>query len=74
MTKEFLDFHRLDELKNFTTNILLKLVIKSCTGIRAFIGYSYTGSRALKMRDFHYRTSPIGYWGKGSTVGWYKVL
>ena len=19
-------------------------------------------------------TSPIGYWGKGSTIGWYKVL
>ncbi|KAL0007679.1 hypothetical protein SO802_009181 [Lithocarpus litseifolius] len=24
------------------------------------------------MRDCHYRTSPIVYWGKGSTVGWYK--
>ena len=29
------DLHRLDELKNFAANILLKLVIKSCTGIRA---------------------------------------
>ena len=28
----------------------------------------------IKMRDCHYRTSPIGYWDKGSTVGWYKVL
>ena len=26
------------------------------------------------MRDCHYRTSPIGYWSKGSTIGWYKVL
>ena len=26
------------------------------------------------MRDCHYRASPIGYSGKGSTVGWYKVL
>ena len=26
------------------------------------------------MRDCHYRTSPIRYWSKGSTVGWYKVL
>ena len=26
------------------------------------------------MRDYHYRTSSIKYWGKGSTVGWYKVL
>ena len=38
MTKELLDFHRLDELKNFATNILLKLVIKSRTKIRASIG------------------------------------
>ena len=27
----------------------------------------------IKRRDCYYRTSPIGYWGKGSTVGWYKV-
>ena len=26
LTKEFLDLHRVDELKNFATNILLKLV------------------------------------------------
>ena len=26
------------------------------------------------MRDCHYRTSSIGYWGKGLTIGWYKVL
>ena len=26
VTKEFLDLHRLDELKNFTANIFLKLV------------------------------------------------
>ena len=63
MTKQLLDFHHLDELKNFTANIFLKLVIKLCTGICA-----------LKMGDYHYRTSPIGHWGKGSTVGWYKVL
>ena len=62
-----------DEQKNFATNILLKLVIKLHTGIRT-IGLSRTRSRALKMRDCHYRISPIEYWGKGSTVGWYKVL
>ena len=28
----------------------------------------------IEMRDCHYITSPIRYWGKGSTVGWYKVL
>ena len=27
----------------------------------------------IKRRDCYYRTSSIGYWGKGSTVGWYKV-
>ena len=27
MAKEFLDFYHLDELKNFATNILLKLVV-----------------------------------------------
>ena len=26
------------------------------------------------MRDCHYITNSIGYWGKGSTVGWYQVL
>ena len=26
------------------------------------------------MRDCHYITSPIVYWGKGSTVSWYQVL
>ena len=38
MTKEFLDLHRVDELKNFVTNILLKLVCWSRTGIRVSIG------------------------------------
>ena len=37
MTKELHDFHRLDELKNFAANILLKLVIKLCIEIRASI-------------------------------------
>ena len=26
------------------------------------------------MRDCHYIISPIGYWGKSSTVCWYQVL
>ena len=58
MTKQLHDLYRLDELKNFVVNIFLKLVIKS-----------HTGSCAVKMRDCYYRTSLIGYWGKGSTVG-----
>ena len=28
----------------------------------------------IKRRDYHCITSPIRYWGKGSTVDWYKVL
>ena len=60
MTKHYLDLHYVDELKNFVANNLLSWCLKSRTGIRA--------------TNCHYRTSPIGYWGKGSTIGWYKVL
>ena len=74
MIKGLHDIYRVDELKDFAANIFLKLVIKLCTRIFAPIGQSSTGSRALKRRDYPYRTSPNGYWGKGSTVGWYKVL
>ena len=28
----------------------------------------------IEWRDCRYITSPIGYWGKGSTIGWYQVL
>ena len=28
----------------------------------------------IEIRDYHYITSPIRYWYKGSTVDWYKVL
>ena len=35
MTKEFRDLYRVDEMKNFATNIFLKLVCKPRTGIRA---------------------------------------
>ena len=28
----------------------------------------------IKRRDYHYKTSPIGYWGNDLTIGWYKVL
>ena len=36
-------------------------------------GVGATGN-TTKRRDCHYRTSPIGYWDKGSTVCWYKLL
>ena len=38
VTKELLNFHRVDELKNFVTNIFLKLVCQSRTRIRSSIG------------------------------------
>ena len=47
--------------------------LKSRIVIRA-IGLSRTWEPCIKRGNCHYRTSPIGYWGKGSTVGWYKVL
>ena len=28
----------------------------------------------IEQKDYHYNTSPIRYWGKGSTIGWYWVL
>ena len=68
VTKELCDLHRVDELKNFATNIFLKLVSKLRTRI-------YTSNWLVMYwelcigKDYHYRTSPVGYWGKGSTVG-----
>ena len=69
MTKNFLDLHRADELKNFAANNLLSWCLKSRTRIRT-IGYSRTWEPCIKKGNCHYRTSPIGYWGKGSTVSW----
>ena len=39
MTKQLQDLHRLDELKNFAANIILKLVIKSRIGIGAIVSH-----------------------------------
>ena len=73
MTKHLLNLHRLDELKNFAANNLLRLVIKvTYWDPRNWLVMYW--ELCIKRRDCHYRTSPIGYWGKDSTVGWYKVL
>ena len=48
-----------DELKNFAANIVFKLV--------ELVTY---WDSCIERKDSHYNTSPIGYWGKGSTVGW----
>ena len=60
--KELHDLHRVGELKNFATNILLKLVLvtywDSCKGVSRVLGSAdrigklHTGSRALKAEIF----------------------
>ena len=73
VTKHFLDLHHLDKWKNFAANNLLQLVIEvAYWDLRNWL-VMYR-ELCIKRRDCHYRTSPIGYWGKGSTVSWYKVL
>ena len=47
---------------------------KPRTGIRTLNWLVTYWESCIKRRDCHYRTSSIGYWGKGSIVGWYKVL
>ena len=69
MIKHLPDLHRVDELKNFATNNLLRLVIEvaywdPCNWLVMYLG------AVLQKGNCHYRTSPIRYWGKGSTVGW----
>ena len=62
-----------DELKNFAANNFLQLVIEvTYQDPRNWLVMYW--EPCIRRRDCHYRTSPIGYWGKGSTVGWYKVL
>ena len=74
VTKELLDLHHLDELKNFAANILLKLVCQSRTGNPCIDWLVMYLEPCIKRRDCHYITSPIGYQGKCSTVGQYQVL
>ena len=63
---------------------------KDCFGVSHVLGFVQRGKLHTRIcssdwlvtywelcitrRDCHYRTSPIGYWDKGSAVGWYKVL
>ena len=74
VNKELRDLHCIDELKNFAANILLKLVCKPHIGICALNWLVTYWELCNERRDCHYRTSPIRYWNKGSTVGWYKLL
>ena len=49
-----------DEVKNLAANIFFKLV--------ELITY---WDLCIERKDCCCNTSPIGYWGKGSTVSWY---
>ena len=69
MTKEFRDLYRVGELKNFAVNIFLKLVSKPRTKIHASNWLVMYWEPCITRRDCYYRTSPIKYWGKDSTVG-----
>ena len=69
ITKELRDLHHVYELKNFAVNIFLKLVSKLYIGIHALNWLVTYWEPCIKRRYCHYRISPIGYWGKGSTVG-----
>ena len=50
----------INELKNFAANNLLQVGVL----------VTYWDS-CIERRDCRYNISPIGYWGKGATVGWY---
>ena len=69
MTKHLLDLHRVDELKNFVANNIFRLVIEVAYWDPRNWLVTYLGAVHQKG-NCHYKTSPIGYWGKGLTVGW----
>ena len=67
--KHLLDLHRVDEVKNFAVNNLLSWCFEvvywdphNCL--------SRTWEPCIRKGNCYYRTSLIGYWNKGSTVGW----
>ena len=64
MTKHLLDFHCVDELKNFAANDLFRLVIEVTYWDPRNWLVTYL-EPCIERRDCHYRTSSIGYWGKG---------
>ena len=69
MTKHLPDLHRVVELKNFAANNLFRLVTEvAYRDLRNWL-VTYLGAVHQKG-NCHYKTSPIGYWGKGSTVCW----
>ena len=69
VTKHLLDLHRVDEMKNFAADNLLSWCFevvywdpRNC--------WSHTWESCNRKGNCYYKTSPIGYWGKDSTIGW----
>ena len=61
-----------DELKNFAANNLFKLLElvmywDPCILVSHILGFVHQG------KNYRYNTSPIGYWGKGSTVSYFGI-
>ena len=71
MTKHLPDLHRVDELKNFATNNLFRLVIEvAYWDLRNWL-VTYLGAVHQKRElSLQIKTSLLRYWGKGSTVDW----
>ena len=49
---------------------------KGCCGVSHVLGSVHHWlvtywELCIERRDCRYITSPIGYWGKGSIIGWY---
>ena len=73
MTKELLNLHC---WMNWRT---LQPTSSSSWCVSLVLGSAYHWSvtyweSCIEWRDCCYITSPIGYWGKGSIIGWYLVL
>ena len=65
MTKHLPDLHSVDELKNFATNNLFRLVIEVAYWDPRNWLVTYLGAASERGT-----VTPIGYWDKGSTIGW----
>ena len=70
VTKELPNLHR------WWTKELYNQHLLQVAGVSHVLGSVYNWlvtywDVCIELEDYHYNTSPIGYWGKGSTVGWY---
>ena len=71
--KSFLIFI-INELKNFAANNLLQVCGVSHVLVSVHHWLVTYWNLCIEWRDCRYNTSPIEYWGKGSTVGWYYEI